>query len=111
MSRPRQLARLLRALIACLAFLCAVEAPLVMAGSARDASGWVAERGSATTAPRTPAAPLRALGHTVAQRAVSGTSVSLLAAQSPTQPAPFVARAARARDGRHLYLELQTLLC
>lgn len=95
MSRQRQLARLLRALIACLAFLCAVEAPLVEGGSARDASAWVAERRSAPDA----------------QRAVSRPSESPPIPRSASaQPSTLAARAAR-RDGRHLYLELQTLLC
>jgi len=127
MSRERQLARLFRALIACCAFLFAVEAPLVPAWSARDASGWLAERPPAPAMPREargsfPSRPSRP--RTVSRAAVSRAGVSSAAASSGAAVGAVPELWARAAahsampetngsrlDRRYLFLEIETLLC
>ncbi len=110
MSRQRQVVRLLRALIACLAFLCAAEAPFAAAAPARDTSAWVAERRSAPDAARTPAAPRRALERAAARSSAARPAPRGVGAVRPLARTAREERQER-RDGRHLYLELQTLLC
>jgi hypothetical protein len=107
--RERQLARLLRALIACCALLFAFAPPTFAAGAPRDTSGWIAERVA------------------IATRAVARAPQAARGAARPlrTAPTPSFARAAlpaiaatrapagqrQSFDARHLYLDLLTLLC
>ena len=95
--RSRQLARLLRALIACCALLFAV-APPSFAAAPRDSSSWIAER--------------------VATTLVTGAAARTAPTPTPARaPLPLRSEAAaptarRASvDARYLYLDLRTLLC
>jgi hypothetical protein len=111
--RERQLARLLRALIACCALLLAGASPAHSAGSAAgltpaaDVSAWVVARVSAPAA-------ARARSAVRSQAAAASPRRSSVAAASPArtlEPRPLREQRRARRDGRHLYLELQTLLC
>jgi hypothetical protein len=113
MSREHQLARLFRALIACCAFLVAAEAPLLPAWSARETSGWVAERSSAPAVSRAAAsragASRAAASRAAASPAALATALSAPAALALESAAPREERSHL--DGRYLYLDIQTLLC
>jgi hypothetical protein len=111
LQRERQLARLLRALIACCALLFAFAPPSFAAETSRDTSGWVAERIAVAAVTRAPAAraparqsqPLRAptlLQPILRQRALPAGTASAAPARRRTT-----------FDARRLYLDLCTLLC
>jgi hypothetical protein len=107
-TRGRQLARLLRALIACCALLFAFEAPAFAAAAPRDASGWIAER--VATAVVTRAARLAPQS---SRRAARQQRTDPVPAFTPTVLSARAAPAGRRTtfDARHLYLDLRTLLC
>lgn len=122
--RERQLARLLRALIACCALLFAGAAPALPLGPAGDASAWVIERVSAPAALRARSserlqrsrttAPCAAISAAaVASAAFRAVASAAFATSPPREPAarPLPEQLRARRDGRHLYLEIQTLLC
>jgi hypothetical protein len=110
-QRERQLARLLRALIACCALLFAFEAPASAAGAAREASGWIAERVASALVSRAPARAGRAPRRAARQQ--RNLPAPVLAHAAPQVRSECVAPAGRrtAFDARHLYLDLETLLC
>jgi len=111
--RPRQLARLLRALIACCALILAGAAPAPVVGAEADVSGWLVAQVSAPAA-RTRTAPRGDVRSAPSAAPRSLAAVTSLTPASPartlTLPPPAEQLPAR-RDGRHLYLEIQTLLC
>src|SRR5262245_44179479 len=98
---PRGVARLLRALIACVVLLFAVEAPAAApaAWAPRDVSSWVAPRRAPVAAPAE-----RRLAGARAVLPVPSALPETASEQRP--PSAAVARS----DGRYLYLELQSLL-
>ena len=109
--RERQLARLLRALIACCALLFAFASPSFAAETARDTSAWIAERTAVAGLTQSPARASASSRAAARQR-------QPLRASTLLQPARL-ARTARSAppgrrttfDARHLYLDLRTLLC
>jgi hypothetical protein len=94
--RPMQL---VRALIACLALLCAWEAPVFAAWPERDTTCWVAAQGAQVRVATPAAAPRAAPALT---RLVAPAAADHQDPPAAMRPSP---------DGRYLYLELQTLLC
>lgn len=109
-ARERQLARLLRVLIACCALLFAVEAPAFAAASPRATSGWVAERVMVAAVART--APRAAEASRAAARQRQPRAPALLETAARTRAAGGAPAAVRTTfDARHLYLDLLTLLC
>jgi hypothetical protein len=114
-SRERQLARLLRALIACCALLFAFAPPSFSAASPRDTSGWIAERVATAIVVRAGARAAEA-----AQRQHGGAPLATVAHAAPAARAAAPAARAAAPapagrrtifDARHLYLDLRSLLC
>ena len=108
--RERQLARLLRALIACCALLFAFAPPSFAAEAARDTSGWVAERMAVAAVTR--AAPRAPASRAAARRRQPLRASTLLQPALPARTARTAPPGRRTTvDARHLYLDLRTLLC
>ena len=107
--RERQLARLLRALIACCALLFAFEAPSLGAGSARDTSGWVAERVTTALLTRVAVRASQTSRRTARQASAPPPTFALAVPLRASRSAPAARRTLF--DARHRYLELRTLLC
>jgi hypothetical protein len=107
--RERQLARLLRALIACCALLFAFAPPSFAGGSARDTSGWVAERVTAALVTRAVSRTQPSLRTARRQAAESAPTRERVAPPlGSTSAAPAGRRTIF--DARQLYLDLRTLL-
>ncbi|HEU4581508.1 MAG TPA: hypothetical protein VFS67_24790 [Polyangiaceae bacterium] len=110
--RERQLARLLRALIACGALLFAFAPPSFAAGAPRDTSGWIAERIAVAVATRA-TAPSPEASRRAARPWHSAPAPALAHATPPPHaiPPPHATGRRTLFDARHRYLELRTLLC